>query len=77
MATAEVVQTEQVTDTAIGAVKIQTSLVVGYDIDDFVASTVKSIAVSIQMFNKINDVDTEFTKDRRIASIGGVTVGGY
>lgn len=77
MATSQTVQTNQVVDTAIGAVNVQNSLVVGYDIDDFVQSTVQSIAVSIKMFNTASTVNQKFTKNRRIVSIGGVTVGGY
>ena len=77
MAFTEDVQSEQLFDSAIGAVKVKQSNVVGFDIDDFVSTTVNSIAISIQMFNKASTVNPTFTKNRRIVSVGGVTVGGY
>lgn len=77
MAMTETVQSDQVVDTAIGAINVQNSSVVGYDVDDFVTSMVVSIATTLQMYNKVTTVDTKFTNNRRVVSVGGVTVGGY
>jgi hypothetical protein len=77
MATSQTIQSNQLVDSAIGAINVQNSLIVGYDIDDFVTSTVKSLAVTIQIYNKASNVNPKFTTNRRIVSIAGVTVGGY
>lgn len=77
MAASETVLTNQVVDTAIGAVNVTKSVVSGFDVDDFVTSTVVSLCRSIQMYNTASSADPQFTQNRRIVSIGGVTVGGY
>lgn len=77
MAFTETLQAEQIFDSAIGAIKVKQSTVVGFDIDDYVTSTVVSLAVTIAMYNQATAVDSKLTQNRRIVSIGGVTVGGY
>lgn len=75
-ATSEVVSTNLV-DSAIGAINITISNVTGFDIDDYVSTTVQSTAISIKMFNLAQSVNSQAAKGRRAVSIGGATVGGY
>jgi hypothetical protein len=77
MAYTGTVQQNQLFDSAIGAINVQQSVVTGFDIDDFVTTTVQSIATSILMFNKASTANSNFTQNRPPVSIGGVTVGGY
>ena len=77
MAASESVMSNQVVDTAIGAINVQKSVVTGFDVDDFVTSTVVSLCRTLQMYNTASTADTQFTQNRRIVSVGGVTVGGY
>lgn len=77
MAFTETVQAEQIFDSAIGSIKVKQSTVVGFDIDDYVTSTVISMAVTIGMYNQVISADSRLTQNRRIVSIGGVTAGGY
>jgi len=64
-------------DTAIGAVWVNRSVAVGFDIDDFVSTTVKNTAISVKLYNLAGTVDTQLAQNRRIVSIGGATVGGF
>lgn len=77
MAFTEVVKAEQLFDSAIGSIKVKQSTVIGFDIDDYVTTTVQSIATTIQMYNKATLANLNFTQNRRIVSVGGVSVGGY
>ena len=73
----ETLLSNKMVDTAIGACNVQQSEVTGFDVDDFVQTTVSGIAVTIQMYNKAAGADPNFTSNRRKVSVGGVTVGGY
>lgn len=73
----EVTTTDQIVDTAIGAVSVQQATVVGFDVDDFVSTTVNSIAIAIKMYNMASSADPAFTKNRRKVSVGGAEAGGY
>lgn len=77
MAFTETVQAEQIFDSAIGSIKVKQATVVGFDVDDYVTSTVVSMAVTIGMYNHVISADSRLTQNRRIVSIGGVTAGGY
>jgi len=77
MAYTETVSANQLFDSAIGSIAVKQSTVVGFDVDDYVTSTVNSIAIAIQIFNAASAANTNFTQNRPIVSAGGVTVGGY
>lgn len=68
---------DKIVDTAIGPVRVTTSTVTGFNIDDHVSAQVTSIAIAIKMYNLVTTVNTQAAKNRRKVSIGGVTVGGY
>lgn len=75
-ATTEVVSTNLV-DSAIGSINVTISTVTGFDIDDYVSTTVQSLAISIKMFNLAQSVSSQGAATRRKVSIAGATVGGY
>lgn len=79
MAYTQIVKSDQVFDSAIGGIKVQQSVVLGFDVDDFVTSTVESIANTIKMYNLAVQAanDPNSSQNRNIVSISGVTVGGY
>lgn len=77
MATVVNVVSNQIVDSAIGPINVIIQNVTGFDVDDYVTTTVQSIAITIQMYNLANNVNTKFTQNRRKVSIAGVTVGGY
>ena len=64
-------------DSAIGPIMVTIEKVTGFDVDDHVQTTVQSVAISIQMYNLAANVNTQSAKNRRIVSVGGITVGGY
>ena len=71
------VEENQLVDTAVGPINVQYATVTGFDIDDFVTSQVQSMAIAVQLYNLATSVNTQFTANRRVVSIGGATVGGY
>lgn len=75
-ATSEVVSTNLV-DSAVGAINVTISTVTGFDIDDYVSTTVQSLAISIKLFNLAQSVNAQAAAERRKVSIAGATVGGY
>lgn len=77
MAYTQTTSANQMFDSAIGSINVQQSTVVGFDIDDFVTTTVQSIARTISMYNVVTTANSNFTQDRPIVSVGGVSVGGY
>lgn len=64
-------------DTAIGPVTVTISSVVDFDIDDFAHMALRSMAISLQIENAIDSVDTRFTSSRIPVKIRGKSVGGY
>jgi hypothetical protein len=77
MASTTTVTSTNIVDTAVGAMTVTFATVQNADIDDYVTSQVVSLATTLQMYNKLQVSNTTFTQNRRIVSIGGVTVGGY
>lgn len=77
MAVSQETTSDQLVDSAIGPIRVTISSVEGFDVDDYVTSTIQSMAIAIKMFNVASKVNTDFTTNRRKVSVGGVTVGGY
>lgn len=68
---------QAVIDSAVGPCMVQTDLVVGIDIDDFVKTTIVSQAVYLQFYNLVSTVDPQFAANRTPVITGDIAVGGY
>lgn len=68
---------DNLVDTAVGPIYVSQALVTGFDIDDFVTSTVQSTAISIKLYNLAGTVNAQTAQDRRVVSVGGASIGGY
>jgi len=69
--------TQVVVDSAVGPCLVQTDLVVGIDIDDFVKTTIVSQAVYLQFYNLVSTVDPQFAVNRTPVVTGDIAVGGF
>ena len=73
-----VVDTEFVIiDSAIGPVGLISQTVSGFDIDDFVHTTVLSIAKTLQLQQAALTADPQIAKNRIPVVIGNAVVGGF
>lgn len=77
MASQEITRTEALIDSAIGPFRVETTEVLGFDIDDFVKTTIVSQAVYLQMREAIRQVDPKYTINRTPVIAGDLAVGGY
>lgn len=64
-------------DTAIGPVAITESEVLGFGIEDYVHTAVRSQALKLQLKLKLSQADKRFTSNRYPVDIDGVRVGGF
>lgn len=64
-------------DTAIGPLAVTQATLSGFDIDDFVHSTVIAQATKLQMVYRIQTVDPRLTKGRPPVALDGQAIGGY
>lgn len=69
--------TESVLDSAIGPLKVRQSKITGFDIDNFVSTTVDSQATHLRMLYLMDTADPRFTKDRPPVRLADKEVGGY
>lgn len=65
------------TDTAIGPFATTITTLEGYDIDDFVHTTVKSQGIRLQLLYRVINADTRLTDNRPRVEVDGISVGGY
>lgn len=73
----ELSKTVSVVDSAIGPVMMERAEVVGYDVDDYVKSTIESQATWLKMRAMALLADPKFTKDRPPVNLDDVTAGGW
>jgi hypothetical protein len=73
----ELERTEEIVDSAVGALSVVQTTATGLDIDDFVSSAVVSQATYMQMVTLVNKVDPRYVKGRTKVTFDGVSVGGY
>ena len=64
-------------DTAIGPVAVTISTVQGFDIDDYVHSTVRAQGIKLQIMQAARTADPRLAKNRPPIDLDGVTLGGY
>jgi hypothetical protein len=77
MAMTEVSKSEVIIDSAVGPFVIETREVIGFDIEDYVRTTIESQAIHLQIRQAIQKVDPRFTKNRTPVVSGDIGVGGY
>lgn len=69
--------TESVIDSAIGPLKVRRATMTGFDVDDFVSTTVDSQATHLRMLNAMDKTNPLFAKNRPPVRLGDKEVGGY
>lgn len=73
-----VTSTSQVlVDSAVGPCMVQTDSFTGFDIDDFVKSTVDSQAIYLRLYQLVSTVNPQIALNRPPVITGDITVGGY
>lgn len=77
MAATQTVTSNETVDSAIGPLLVVQATLANFDIDDYVQTTVVSLATAIKIYNMANNVNTQAAANRPIVNIGGVTVGGF
>ena len=77
MATTIVSESTHLVDSAIGPLAVTEKELTGFDIDDYVHTTVRSQAILLRMKEKAGTADPAFAADRPPVDIEDVSVGGF
>ena len=77
MATQQVSTSTVLIDSAIGALSVRQTVLMGYDIDDLVHDQTRALAIQLQIKNKVGTVNPTLAANRPPISIEGSTAGGY
>ena len=64
-------------DTAVGPVSVVSQEVVGYDVDDYVHSSVREIAQRLRLYKAAIDADDSLSSGRIPVQVGNIRVGGF
>lgn len=70
-------QSTNLVDSAIGPLAVTETEVAGFDIDDYVHTTVRAQALLLRMKERASTADPVFAKDRDPVDIEDVSVGGF